>query len=113
MWLRNMQNLLKQGSDGAEMVLNRALVSLPCHKHIKFISRAAFLEYKIGSAERARLLFEGVLRNYPKRTDLWSVYLDQVECKVHHVLFYEKNSFLEDIFQKFNLRCILTVGYPM
>lgn len=52
MWLRNMQNLLKQGSDGAEMVLNRALVSLPRHKHIKFISRAAVLEYKIGSDER-------------------------------------------------------------
>lgn len=80
-WLRNMQNLLKQGSDGAEMILNRALVSLPRHKHIKFISRAAVLEYKIGSAERARLLFEGVLRNYPKRTDLWSVYLDQEICR--------------------------------
>lgn len=80
-WLRNVQNLLKQGSDGAEMVLNRALVSLPRHKHIKFISRAAVLEYKIGSAERARLLFEGVLRNYPKRTDLWSVYLDQEICR--------------------------------
>jgi ribosomal protein S1/tetratricopeptide (TPR) repeat protein len=80
-WLRNMQNLLKQGSDAAEMVLNRALVSLPRHKHIKFISRAAVLEFKIGSAERARLLFEGVLRNYPKRTDLWSVYLDQEICR--------------------------------
>lgn len=28
-------------------------------------------------AERGRSLFEGVLRNYPKRLDLWSVYLDQ------------------------------------
>ena len=27
--------------------------------------------------ERGRSLFEGVLRNYPKRLDLWSVYLDQ------------------------------------
>lgn len=80
-WLRNLQNLLKQGSDAAEMVLNRALVSLPRHKHIKFISRAAVHEFKIGSAERARFLFEGVLRNYPKRTDLWSVYLDQEICR--------------------------------
>ena len=29
------------------------------------------------SAERGRSIFEGVLRNYPKRLDLWSVYLDQ------------------------------------
>lgn len=29
------------------------------------------------TAERGRSLFEGVLRNYPKRLDLWSVYLDQ------------------------------------
>lgn len=28
-------------------------------------------------AERGRSLFEGVLRNYPRRLDLWSVYLDQ------------------------------------
>ena len=28
-------------------------------------------------AERGRSVFEGVLRNYPKRLDLWSVYLDQ------------------------------------
>ena len=27
--------------------------------------------------ERARSLFEGVLRNHPRRLDLWSVYLDQ------------------------------------
>ena len=25
-----------------------------------------------------RAIFEGILRNYPKRLDLWSVYLDQV-----------------------------------
>lgn len=29
------------------------------------------------AAERGRSMFEGVLRNYPKRLDLWSVYLDQ------------------------------------
>ncbi|KAH9327354.1 hypothetical protein KI387_007532, partial [Taxus chinensis] len=76
-WLRYIQNLLKRGSDSTHTALDTALVSLPRHKHIKFISQTAILEFKIGSAERARSLFEGVLRNYPKRTDLWSVYLDQ------------------------------------
>lgn len=29
-----------------------------------------------GSAERGRTVFDGVLANYPKRLDVWSVYLD-------------------------------------
>lgn len=31
----------------------------------------------VAHAERGRGIFENVLRNYPKRLDLWSVYLDQ------------------------------------
>jgi hypothetical protein len=46
---------------------------------VRFLScRAAFAEFKLGCAERGRSVFEGVLVNYPKRTDLWNVYLDQV-----------------------------------
>lgn len=30
-----------------------------------------------GIPERGRSFFENMLRNYPKRMDLWSVYLDQ------------------------------------
>ncbi|VVA97359.1 unnamed protein product [Arabis nemorensis] len=77
-WLRKMQSSLKQNEDGIQSVVNRALLCLPRHKHIKFISQTAILEFKCGLAERGRSLFEGVLREYPKRTDLWSVYLDQV-----------------------------------
>ncbi|MED6145261.1 hypothetical protein PIB30_023503 [Stylosanthes scabra] len=76
-WLRRVQNLLKQNQDGVQPVINRALLSLPRHKHIKFISQAAIQEFKIGVPDRGRSLFEGILREYPKRTDLWSVYLDQ------------------------------------
>jgi len=35
------------------------------------------MEFKSGDPERGRSIFESVLRNYPKRMDLWSVYLDQ------------------------------------
>ncbi len=41
------------------------------------ITGAALLEFRSGSAERGRSVLEGVLRNYPKRVDLWSVYIDQ------------------------------------
>ncbi|KAJ6846908.1 rRNA biogenesis protein RRP5 [Iris pallida] len=76
-WLQQVQILLRQGKDGIQSVVNRALLSLPRQKHIKFISQAAILEFKCGIPDRGRSMFEGILREYPKRTDLWSVYLDQ------------------------------------
>ncbi|XP_078180965.1 RIBOSOMAL RNA PROCESSING 5 isoform X4 [Carex rostrata] len=76
-WLRSAQNILKQGQDCTQVIVKRALLSLPQKKHIKFISQMAILEFKGGVPERGRSLFEGILREYPKRTDLWSVYLDQ------------------------------------
>ncbi len=42
------------------------------------LSQAALAQFKAGDAERGRGIFEVILRNYPKRLDLWSVYLDQV-----------------------------------
>jgi hypothetical protein len=46
--------------------------------HGQVLSQAALMEFKSGDAERGRGVFEGILRNYPKRLDLWSIYLDQV-----------------------------------
>ncbi|XP_039057637.1 rRNA biogenesis protein RRP5-like [Hibiscus syriacus] len=76
-WLRRVQTLLTQQQDGVQPVVNRALLCLPRHKHIKFISQAAILEFKSGVPDRGRSMFEGILRENPKRTDLWSIYLDQ------------------------------------
>eukprot|EP00262_Sarcandra_glabra_P007984 TRINITY_DN21152_c0_g1_i1.p1 TRINITY_DN21152_c0_g1~~TRINITY_DN21152_c0_g1_i1.p1 ORF type:complete len:572 (-),score=125.55 TRINITY_DN21152_c0_g1_i1:250-1932(-) len=76
-WLRLVQSFLKAGKDGVQSVVNRALLSLPRNKHIKFISQTGILEFKCGVPERARSMFEGMLREYPKRTDLWKTYLDQ------------------------------------
>ncbi|KAJ4970564.1 hypothetical protein NE237_003663 [Protea cynaroides] len=75
-WLRRVQSLLKQGKD-VQPIVNRALLSLPRNKHIKFLSQTAILEFKGGVPDRGRSMFEGMLREYPKRTDLWSIYLDQ------------------------------------
>lgn len=66
------------GSAAAGRVLDRALAALPARKHIKVVTQAALAEFRAGSVERARSIMEGVLRNYPRRLDLWSVYLDQV-----------------------------------
>jgi len=34
------------------------------------------MEFKVGDPDRGRTMFEGIVTNYPKRVDLWSVYLD-------------------------------------
>ncbi|KAG5519000.1 hypothetical protein PMAC_002531 [Pneumocystis sp. 'macacae'] len=43
---------------------------------LKAKSKFAQLEFKYGDPERGRTLFENLLSNYPKSTDLWSVFLD-------------------------------------
>ncbi|KAJ2512020.1 rRNA biogenesis protein rrp5, partial [Coemansia sp. RSA 1939] len=57
-------------------LLARALKALPKRKHIKAITQFGQMEFKSGEPERGRTVFEGVLGTYPKRVDLWSVYLD-------------------------------------
>jgi rRNA biogenesis protein RRP5 len=77
-WLRLVRFHLAAGdADAARRSLERALQALDAREHVAAISGAALLEFKVGDAERGRSLFEGVLRSYPRRLDLWSVYLDQ------------------------------------
>ncbi|CAM8884493.1 unnamed protein product [Rhodiola kirilowii] len=74
-WLRRVRWFLKQHPEEVKDVVSRALLSLPRDKHIDFITKAAILEYKLGSPDRGRSLFEGILKEYPKRTGL-------VECEI-------------------------------
>jgi len=55
----------------------RCLQSLPKRKHVGVISKFAQLEFRFGTVERGRTIFEDLLATYPKRIDIWSVYLDQ------------------------------------
>lgn len=63
-------------STQAADLLSRSLKSLPHRKHIKTITKFAQLEFKFGESERGRTLFEGLVATYPKRLDLWNVYID-------------------------------------
>ncbi|KAH9448971.1 hypothetical protein Pst134EB_019812 [Puccinia striiformis f. sp. tritici] len=68
---------LKNGRpEQAQELLSRCVKSLPKHKYIKTIHKFAQLESKFGDHERARTLFEGLITQYPKRTDIWNVYVD-------------------------------------
>lgn len=76
-WLALLGFLYNEGDlEGARKTLPRMLAALPRRKHPLVVSKAALFEYQQGSAERGRSIFEGLLDSYPKRTDLWSVYID-------------------------------------
>jgi len=60
----------------ARELLDRALASVPKSAHVRVILKFAQLEYRFGSAEQGRTLFEGLVGNFPRRLDLWSVFLD-------------------------------------
>ena len=64
-------------TDG-RFVLQRSLQSLDKREHIEMSSKFAQIEFRYGEAERGKTMFETILANYPKRTDLWSVYADQL-----------------------------------
>ncbi|KNE60493.1 hypothetical protein AMAG_05877 [Allomyces macrogynus ATCC 38327] len=76
-WIRYAQfQFERDQADQARTLLPRALKHLPKAHHIHTITQMALLEFKVGDVERGRTILEGVLANYPKRVDLWSVYLD-------------------------------------
>ncbi|KFP74307.1 Protein RRP5, partial [Acanthisitta chloris] len=57
-------------------LLDRALKALPTKEHVDVISRFAQLEFRFEDTEHAKALFESTLSSYPKRTDIWSIYMD-------------------------------------
>nr|XP_014354054.1 PREDICTED: protein RRP5 homolog [Latimeria chalumnae] len=78
-WLKYASFLLKGGQvKAARVLLQRALKCLPDKEHVDTIVKFAQLEFRFGDAEHAKAMFESTLSNYPKRTDLWSVYLDMM-----------------------------------
>uniref|UniRef100_A0A8C4TSZ3 Protein RRP5 homolog n=1 Tax=Falco tinnunculus TaxID=100819 RepID=A0A8C4TSZ3_FALTI len=76
-WLKYASFLLKQGqTEATHRLLERALKALPTKEHVDVISRFAQLEFRFGDPEHAKALFESTLSSYPKRTDIWSIYMD-------------------------------------
>ena len=77
-WQAAIAHHVAAGQDrAASGVLDRALKSLERRDHIPLVSHAALLHYRAGMREQGRHMFESILKSYPKRTDLWGVYLDQ------------------------------------
>jgi rRNA biogenesis protein RRP5 len=62
--------------DEARKLYQQALRSLEPKLHVEMARKFAQLEFKYGSVERGKTLFENMITNYPRRTDIWSVYID-------------------------------------
>ncbi|XP_009008468.1 protein RRP5 homolog isoform X3 [Callithrix jacchus] len=76
-WIKYGAFLLRRSQAGAShCVLQRALECLPSTEHVDVIAKFAQLEFQLGDPERAKAIFENTLTTYPKRTDVWSVYID-------------------------------------
>ncbi|OQR93664.1 rRNA biogenesis protein rrp5 [Achlya hypogyna] len=77
-WLRSCEWAMQEGTpDVARKVLQRSMQSLPKHKHLKVLTKFALMQYDYGETEHGRSMFEQILSNYPKKMDLWNVYLDR------------------------------------
>lgn len=56
--------------------MERSIQALPGDQHVNIVSKLGILEFKYGSPESGRTKFEGIVANYPKRMDIWSIYMD-------------------------------------
>uniref|UniRef100_A0A0R3RVQ9 S1 motif domain-containing protein n=1 Tax=Elaeophora elaphi TaxID=1147741 RepID=A0A0R3RVQ9_9BILA len=76
-WFIYGQHLLEtKRPDKARNLMKKAVNCLPRKYHVTILSRFAQLEFKFGDMEQSKTIFENILNSYPKRTDVWTVYVD-------------------------------------
>lgn len=65
-------------ADRARALLARATQSVPAHHHRQLTAKFGALEFTSphGDDERGRTVFEGLLATFPKRWDLWDMFVD-------------------------------------
>ncbi len=76
-WQRS--RLERNDEDGARDLLKRSMQSLSEHKHVCVVQSFALAAFEQGKLVCAREVFEGLVGLYPKRLDIWNVWVDQEE----------------------------------
>lgn len=76
------------------LMSNNPLPSNNKKAQAELVSKFARFEFSLGDIERGRTLFEGLISSYPKRVDLWSIYIDQ---EVKHS---QERSAVEKLFER-------------
>lgn len=70
--------LYKSGQlENARALLRRSVELLEEKNHVFVATKFALLESEYGSADISDTMFENILKNFPKRTDIWSIYVDR------------------------------------
>ena len=64
-------------AEGGRALLARASQVLLKSQVLELSIKFALLEFKYGNIERARSVMEKILDNHSKRSDIWSMYIDQ------------------------------------
>ncbi|VDN57227.1 unnamed protein product [Dracunculus medinensis] len=78
-WHLYMQHLMEtKRASKARDLLKKGIISIPKKHHLILLCRFAQLEYKVGDAEQGKTIFESILSAYPKKTEIWTVYIDMV-----------------------------------
>ncbi|VDK79654.1 unnamed protein product [Litomosoides sigmodontis] len=76
-WFIYGQYLLETNrSDMARNLMKKAINCLPRKHHVAILSRFAQLEFKFGDIEQSKTIFESILNSYPRKTDVWTIYID-------------------------------------
>ena len=57
--------------------LNKSMQVLPKKNHLDIMCWYGQLLYKYNKNEEARNMFDNILKNFPKRKDIWFVYIDK------------------------------------
>ncbi len=76
-WQRS--RLERNDEEGARELLKRSMHSLPEHKHVCVVQSFALAAFEQEKLACAREVFEGLIGLYPKRLDIWNVWVDQEE----------------------------------
>eukprot|EP00755_Sulcionema_specki_P003803 Sspe_Gene.28503::Locus_12981_Transcript_1_1_Confidence_1.000_Length_2891::g.28503::m.28503/K14792/RRP5, PDCD11; rRNA biogenesis protein RRP5 len=78
-WVDYAQFLIQRGSYEELGRIQKRMLSnenLSPKHHVAALVKIACLHFREGSIDKGRNIFESLVIKYPKRTDLWSVYLD-------------------------------------
>jgi rRNA biogenesis protein RRP5 len=101
-WINYATFLFDKAADAekARQLLPRALRTLPPLTHVEITSKFAQLEFHStsGVPERGRTIFEGLLDSFPRKMDLWNVYLDMEMSLVKNKL--EDNERVRQLFTR-------------
>jgi rRNA biogenesis protein RRP5 len=101
-WINYATFLFDKAADAekARQLLPRALRTLPQLTHVEITSKFAQLEFHStsGVPERGRTIFEGLLDSFPRKVDLWNVYLDMEISLVKNKL--EDNERVRQLFTR-------------